>query len=500
MIFDKRFVMATALVLGFGMAACGGDEDCSGNGTKGEDGKCVCNEGYEANEAGDDCVVKEDNGEDEGEGEGEGNGEGEGEGNGEGDGNGDGETITCGENEKPSDDGKSCWCADGYEKQSNVKASEGKCMLKPDASLCGNGEIDENEICDTGANPDASDDVMGDATCASLIGEWKEGGAPACASNCFGYKYGTCEEVGTEENPDDVNSVVSCDATVTYDAETKVANGKATVVSKDNLPVKGTVICAQTSQGLEALVANATLADATDGNLEATYDSSAHTDAGEYGCVVYVQVEESKGVFCTAEGLKELNAVANIGEIALANYTVESQVAADTIAKWTFATATKDGFKDAAIAGIAPDEGADKDLKLTWVPVGENGASIEITLTADNSGTQGSLTAFQVKPGAAEKLGNTQIAAESSHISINDLSVYAITSLSMTARYTGKLYITEVTDSAETLIKTFEDMTKEYAVKEVTGFSANASAINIYGDNTISGALSIDDLTLVGTK
>ena len=510
MIFDKRFVMATALVLGFGMAACGGDEDCSGNGTKGEDGKCVCNEGYEANEAGDDCVVKEDNGEGEGEGEGNGEGEGEGEGNGEGEGegegegNGEGETKTCdGENEEYNEGAQDCVCKEGFYRpnKDNTKA----CIAKPNAELCGNGEIDEGELCDVGVdkNNNGEDDKVHEAAVCSDYKkdvEWQDGGKPGCSTDCMNYSQGSCKST---DHVDDVNSVVSCDATITYDEETKQAAAKATVVSKDNLPVKGTVICANSSQALNALVDDVTLVDATDGNLESIFDASAQTDAGEYACTVYVEVEENKGVFCTADGLKVLTDVNNIGEIALANYTVESQVTADTIAKWTFTNYSNNPndanhIKTAAIAGLSPEEGSDKELKFTWVPVGDTGATIKIVVTEDNSANK-ALTAFQVRPEAEGKLGNTQVAAESSHISITDLSNYTITELSMTVKYVSVLYITEVVNESEAVVRTIElNDADNYQSEKVTGFTSGAKAINIYGDNTQSKAFTIDDITIMG--
>ena len=109
-----------------------------------------------------------------------------------------------------------------------------------------------------------------------------------------------------------------------------------------------------------------------------------------------------------------------------------------------------------------------------------------------------SLTALQVKVNKEGLLGDSQKADESSHLSISDLSSFAVTSIALSAKYEGaKIYITEVANDAENLIKSI-DATGDFADYVVEGFTAGAKEINIYGDNAAKKAMTIDDITLVG--
>ncbi|GEM_PF-5514295 len=384
-----------------------------------------------------------------------------------------------------------------------TRLKKGTCKLEGDT--CGNGVIDtdKGEICDIGANAnDSKDDLLADGvTCESALGsgEWVEGGKPACPADCKAKTYGNGTCVIKGEN--DTHGILSCKATITVSDQK--ATGSAEISAKDDKATKGAIVCALKSAKLDSIVKNATLDDVS----KAEFDGSSITDAGEYGCFFYVQAEgQSSGVFCSADGaVKPLSEVNTVADVALADFKVESSVAADTLAKWTFTSYnnTKDDPKNIATVlptGIAADEGSVSTIKLTWIPVGDNGKAINIKMTADSSGTN-ALTAIQLNTNGQDgKYGDTQKAAESSHLSISDLSDYAISNLKLNAKYeASKLYVTEIASDAENLIKTL-DLTKDYTVYDVTGFTAGAKEINIYEDNTSKKAPSIDDIELVGKK
>ncbi|MBR4985755.1 MAG: hypothetical protein IKY83_08445 [Proteobacteria bacterium] len=473
--FDKRFVLSAALVLGLGLSltACGDDDkkdddkpadppatETCGNGVLDEGEVCdMINGKAEFAESKGTCQLWYDE-------------------------NKDTETSPL-VNDPEARPG----CA-----KNCMAHSKGDC--KTEASvLCGDGIINGDEVCDIGldGNAKTEDDVIADGkTCNDYQqGEWKEGGKPSCAKDCKGYGAGTC--VSAEVVDTDIQK---CTAKVTYDAENKKATAEVTVESE--IEYTTSLLCATNSNKLAA---------ALDGTLSGSneFDASAFTDAGDYSCIVVVVANDKKSL-CSENGdvLKVGGEILTFADAAVGSFKIESQVSADTIAKWTFVdyNNTKDDPKNIAsviTAGIAPEEGTASELKLTWIPLGDNASKIAVKMTADNSGVNNSLTALQLNTsGASGYYGDSQKADESSHLSITDLSGYSITSMAITAKYEdSKLYITEVANEAETVVKTLE-LTKAYTPNEITGFTADAKAINIYADNASGKAPSIDDITLVG--
>lgn len=372
---------------------------------------------------------------------------------------------------------------------SSCKAhSKGTCKTEA-AVLCGNGKIDADEVCDIGMDGQAKtdDDVIADGkTCNDYQqGSWKDGGKPSCAKDCKGYGAGSC--VSNDVVDTDIQK---CTATATYDADSKKATANVSVESE--IEYTTSLICAANSNKLAA---------ALDGTLSGSneFDASSFKDAGDYSCIVVVVANDKKSL-CTPTGdvLKVGGDILTFADAAVGSFKIESQVSADTIAKWTFVGLAKDAASDALAAGVAPDEGSASALKLSFVKPAEG---ISITMTADkasNPPDNVSLTALQVKVNKEGLLGDSQKADESSHLSISDLSGYSVSSLSLSAKYEGaKIHVTEVANEAENLIKSI-DATGEFADYEVTGFTAGAKEINIYGDNAAKKAMTIDDITLVG--
>ncbi|MBQ9395533.1 MAG: hypothetical protein IJU23_08445 [Proteobacteria bacterium] len=490
--FDKRFVLGAALILGLGMnlTACGDDdkkededntckvtkESCEEQNKDFDKDKCEC----KAKEQSDDC------------------------GNGKLD---EGEVCDKVDNEVKFAEGKGT-CQLWYEENSDTETSplvndpeavpgcassckahsKGTCKTEA-AVLCGNGKIDDGEVCDIGMDGQAKteDDVVTGKTCKDYDAEvsWKEGGIPSCAKDCKNFGKGTCVEEGAT-----TGGVSKCTAKATYNAENKKVTAEVTVDSESEYTTS--LLCATNSNKLAA---------ALDGTLSGSneFDASAFTDAGDYSCIVVVVADDKKQL-CSENG--ELRSVGGdiqtFADAAVGSFKIESQVSADTIAKWTFVSLTKDAASDALAAGVAPDEGSASALKLSFVKPAEG---ISVTMTADkasNPPDNVSLTALQVKPNKEGLLGDTQKADESSHLSIADLSGYSISSVTLSAKYEGaKIYITEVANEAESVIKTI-DATADFADYEATGFTSGAKEINIYGDNSSKKAMTIDDITLVG--
>lgn len=381
---------------------------------------------------------------------------------------------------------------------SSCKAhSKGTCKTEA-AVLCGNGQIDADEVCDIGKDGQAKtdDDVIADGkTCNDYQeGSWKDGGKPSCAKDCKGYGAGTCV------SNDVAGGISKCTATVEYSADSKKATATVNVESESEYFT--TVLCAPKANKLAAAISK-------DKELTASseFDASTFSDAGDYACIV-VAVEKENGnrSLCSPSGdiLKIGDGVETFENAACGSFTLESQATADTLAKWTFASVNKDEV-DTTIggSGVAPDEGSENSLLLKYNKVGEKADKITLSMTADGSGTN-ALTAFQIKVSAAGDLGEGQSADAASHISIGTLADYSISSMKMSAKYgkkdSAKVYVTAIDGASENVVKELDVTGGDYKEYEVTGFASGATEIHIYGDNAAASAFALDDLTLVGAK
>ena len=386
-----------------------------------------------------------------------------------------------------------------------TRLKKGTCKLEGDT--CGNGVIDtdKGEICDIGANAnDSKDDLLADGvTCESALGsgEWVEGGKPACPADCKAKTYGNGTCVVKGEN--DTLGILSCKATITV-ADQK-ATGSAEVVAKDDKKVTGAIICAPLSSTLDSIVKNATLDEAS--VKAGSYDASK-ADAGKYGCFYVVKAEGQENVvFCSADGsVSSLSTSKTVEDVKLAEIEVGSSVAADVIAKWTFASVNEASLATDIVAGLKAEEGSAKDtLILSWLYVGEKNKNgndkISVVLTQDAGGTK---TALQIKPSAAGDFANTQTKDTNSHLIISDLSSYTLTKVEMTAKYGskgGKVYITSDNGSAESIVETINisNSNKFDPYSTTKTIPADTKNLHFYGDNESAQAISIDDLSLVGS-
>lgn len=352
--------------------------------------------------------------------------------------------------------------------------AKGTCAKVDDT--CGNGKLDDGEFCDAVGEGDSkvvkfADDAA--ATCENA--NQGKFGKPGCNVTCDGYSKGTCSETEAD----------TCKAEVAYDEATHKASA---TVTASNADTKTAIVCASKTANLAALIDNI--------NEESSeFDTSNLKDAGDYVCYVVYLDKETKSL-CSKDGAIIKLSDATAENAAIVSFKVESSISSETIAKWTFASATKDTIAEQLKEGIAADEGDKEHTKLSYVDNGKTG--ITITLTADNAGAN-ALTALQVKVDSDGKLGNTQTEDDSAHISIGDLGMYTITGLKMTAKYEGgKIYVTAVDGSSEVIVKTIEDMTSSYAEKSVSGFASDIAKINIYGDDTVKKAMAIDDVAIEG--
>ena len=368
---------------------------------------------------------------------------------------------------------------------------KGDCRTSADV-LCGNGQIDEGEVCDPGIDGKSITFKKTDASCTDFApGEYEDGGVPGCAKDCNGYAEGTCVGKG---NATGSNGILSCKATLS-EADKKIT-GSVEASAAEEKAVTGKVICALKTSKLDAIVKNAEL-----GEIGAVdYDGSSLKEGGEYGCFYYVKAEgNSNGAFCSADGsVKKLSEVDTVADVTLVGFTVESQVASGVLAKWAFSDENVK-LNEVLPEGLAAEDGSAKDaLSLKWVAVGDDGSDIQVKRTAENSDTH-ALTALQLTTSGAEgKYGATQKAEESSHLAISGLTGYSVSSLKMTVKYEdAKVYVTQVASEAETVVKELS-LGKDYSLEEVTGFAADASAINLYFDNGSKKAFAMDDLTIEG--
>ena len=342
-----------------------------------------------------------------------------------------------------------------------------------DVDSCGNGVLDEGEVCDT-VNGEIKFADDSKATCE--LAEQGKFGKPGCAKDCRGYSKGSCS---------DVKPISSCKA------ELKKDGNKVSIVSAElGEGENGTKMlqCGPVGTTLEAVLSEVKSVDSVDVDFK---------DAGDYGCFVVVAGDDKVKHFCSESGA--LSSIDNdhktIGSVSILKFKVESSVAAGVLAKWVFTNAEKTTIQNELKAGVAAEEGSDNAVKMSWVPVGDGESNISIVTTMD---ANGGMTALQIKVTAAGNFTDKQLANDNSHISIGDLSKYAVSKLSLTARYEGaKLYVTEVADNAEKVVRTL-DLTKDYASYSVEGFTAGAANINLYGDAAAAKAISIDDLTIEG--
>ena len=499
--FDKRFVLGAALILGLGMnlTACGDDdkkddednktctvtkESCEQQNKDFDKDKCEC----KAKEQSDDC------------------------GNGKLD---EGEVCDKVDNEVKFAEGKgTCqlWYEENKEQESSqlvddpeakpgcssdCKAhSMGTCKTEA-AVLCGNGKIDDGEVCDIGLDGQAKteDDVVTGKTCKDYDAEvsWKSGD-PSCAKDCKGFGKGTCVEADAVE---DVNGIVSCTATITV-AENK-ATGNANVVTSDGKSVSGAIVCGSLNAGLAPLISKLELSAAAEGKHSGEVSLADFKDKGNYGCFYYVKAaDQENGVFCSADGTVTSDTSKTVDDIKVATFDVAGEVTEGTLATWTFndynIQSDKTKIAEDMKTGLVPEDGTGSDIKLLWNAV--DGVDVSVTLTKATT-----TTALQIK-NADTTNGNwaaTQTKDTNSSLVI-DIANYVVSKVAMTASYGkagGKVYITGETASSESVIKELE-LTGSYMPYEIDSIADDVVKLHLYGSNGNGSAINIDDITVMG--
>jgi hypothetical protein len=527
---DKRFVFGAALLLGLGMniSGCGDDgDDNNGNECKvtkescEKDGKDFDKDKCECKAKAEECKVTKESCEKDGK-------------------EFDAENCrcntvkaeTCGNNKL--DEGEICDTVDG-----EVKFADGKgtCQLwydenkdketaplvddpeaKPGCAsgctahsmgsckteakvLCGNGQIDDGEVCDIGIDGQAKtdDDVVTGKTCNDYQeGNWKEGGKPSCAKDCksLGGGFGDTKCVSADV-VEEVNGIVSCEASITI-AEDK-ATGNAEVVAKDGKSVSGAIVCGSLNAGLAPLISKLELSAATDGKHSSEISIADFKDKGNYGCFYYVKAaDQDNGVFCSTDGTVTSNTEKTVDDIKLVTFDVAGEVTEGTLATWTFNNyniqSDKTKIAEDMKTGLVPEEGTGSDIKLLWNEV--TGVDVSVSLTKATT-----TTALQIK-NADTTNGNwaaTQTKDTNPSLVI-DVANYVISKVAMTASYGkngGKVYITGETASSESVIKEL-DLTGSYAQYEIDSIASDVVKVHLYGSNGNGSAINIDDITLVG--
>ena len=390
-------------------------------------------------------------------------------------------------------------CADGC-----TAHSMGSCKTEAKV-LCGNGQIDDGEVCDIGIDGQAKtdDDVVTGKTCNDYQeGNWKEGGKPSCAKDCksLGGGFGDTKCVSADV-VEEVNGIVSCEASISYDKDSNKASGSAKVVTKDNGAVKGEIICALKATELAGAVDSNKLKEGVAGDNQYVISDEVSNEsaaAGEYGCVFYVQLASSnKGVVCGENGTLGEITGKTIDDFDLVDFTIASSASADTIAAWkSFAGDDFDAVKG---DGLAAKEGSDNTIVLKFID-NTSEKKFNIVKGQDSAGGQ-SLTALQIKDGTWTADANM---SSNSHLLITSTDGYKDISLELFVKTNERhLAVTAYDGANETVIES--DITiagdsdkNGYGNKTIT--VGTAKEIRIYGlanDNT--KALNFDDIVITST-
>jgi hypothetical protein len=402
-----------------------------------------------------------------------------------------------------------------------------------DTGKCGNHDIDAGEKCDTDANGNIIfADSVTDRTCSATYGEtahlstedkaklWSSG-VPECNADCRGYKKGTCE------GP--LSGIVSCNLTAIEGRtdSNKVVKATASATLYDaNTTVQGKILCGKKDEKISTLLSgNIVYSPATgvgnNASNELTVDTTAITTAGDYGCIVVLKAKDKNAVVCkpATSGYEVFEyGDAKVEDAFISNFTVTAQLSANSIAKWDFSNyANKTSeIKTALPNGIAPETGVNT-LRLKWIVVDGKGSGIDIKMDADdyavrnNDYTDAHKTALVFSKGSGNDnviaLWGTASAAESSHISIEDLSNYNVEGIKLKAKYqstdgttASKIYVSTVSGTTEsTAVATSMQLANTFNDYEITINKNDIKAINIYGDNNSAKQLSIDDIEVIGT-
>ncbi|MFA5624089.1 MAG: hypothetical protein WC966_03390 [Bradymonadales bacterium] len=233
---------------------------------------------------------------------------------------------------------------------------------------CGDGTLQDNEICD-----EKDGNILwkdGEGTCEKYAEQEGQGmvyssGAPGCAKDCRHYAKGTCvkaEPISTCQAinfvNDEENKSITAKANVKYDgeiphgAEVKFGCfGKTSAIN--SLQVWGRALIVESGCTEELLC-----------DYDITYDYSELT-ADEYACVLVVDVD-SKLYACGAE----TSSVATVTNASIAGdlphnaLTIEGQAVEGTIlAKWEFTYINSAGYMDQNAFKTELSEGIKPSIK-----------------------------------------------------------------------------------------------------------------------------------------
>ncbi len=373
-------------------------------------------------------------------------------------------------------------CGDDDDKDDNDKDDKGQ-----QEELCGNGKIDADEVCDTGANKQGGDDddvMANDASC-QMYGEssstdkgktWVDGGKPKCANDCKGFKKGTCMTTQEQEalNSEGVNGIATCGSTLA------IADNKATATvtyalgtTTQDSGVKAGIVCGNADLAVASAVAGTTLIDAASG--KATL--SADLTAGSGICFVVVQAKDKPAVVCPLENGVPAKASGSATELKNSTVTYTIAADADVIASWNDFSLNDMNTKIVG-DGIKAQAGSDVDASLKLVIIDDSNVeklNIKVGQSADSSNK-----ALQVGPKSGKDpvfpTAKTLDAATASHILISstNLAGKSIKVIAKTGKYGGTF---SVVAGSEEIIKEFSS--EEY--KDVTGtIPAGTTSIAIY--------------------
>ena len=389
-------------------------------------------------------------------------------------------------------------------------------------SKCGNGFLDNGELCDASSSPAHStfpscDDYF-DATSRGLV--WKDGGEPGCSSDCKGYSKGSCQLA--DQPRDGINSCeFSSLEEYTYDgADTTYLQGSAYIVTdgsiSDDTQILGELACGHRNTetyrwSFKTGTYGATVVqDETDPNkytLQAWLDPSTW-NGGSYDCIFRVNSRGGDGGFYLCpivQGPPGEEGITDDSKIR--TYDVQGeQIDGTVLAYWDF----ESGFTDNSPAKptattLYPADGAlsshasfavtgDSDHNNIMTMLGGTGSDGTYAAAASNWSKNSSLNDsdkhFTV---AFTTLGYTNIRVKMK------VAVSSTNSRQLVAKYiVSNMTSAPITHSVEAPARVFEswDFNLESAQ------NSNSVTLNIYNyaNADANATLRIDDLYIIGDK
>ena len=382
-------------------------------------------------------------------------------------------------------------------------------------SLCGNGVIDEDEVCDIGLDKiqHNDDDVIAkDATCqmygeSSATDKGKEwvDGAPRCAKDCKSLSKGTCvsKDEQSAQEAEGVNGILKCSSTLAVTKESATAKVSYTMGSMTpDSGVQAAILCSPTTASIDAAI-NGTVnyVDGANGEANATLDVSG-LKPGEYLCYVVVRASNKGAVVCPLDDgtpAKASGGIDVLEESSTVSLTIDAPEG--VMATWNDFSMQNMSTTIVSEAGMLSQAGADTAASLRFVIVSGVADNYEMKISQNAAGSGNTALRLGTKGGSAiEAFSHVKNlkSDENSHLLISSANMggKSIKIVAKTGKYGGKFSVVAGTDE---IIKEFASA-ESFA--EATGtIPAGTDKLYIYPwfeacSETTCGNLVIDSIVI----